>query len=642
MQNSTSPGSNIPDFLKGSGRARKLLQQMDWSVTPLGHPLLWEPVLKTTVEFMLNSPLPKCVIWGEEFIQIYNDAYWSIIDFQNLPVTPGKSAKAGLAPIWNQIGEGYERVMKGETIILRDYKLDKNNDQLPDRYFDFYKAPIWREDGSVGGILLTAIETTEKVSANEELARSRESLMLIMRSAPVAMVVFNGPDFVVEIANDKALKLWGRSADAVIGKPILEGISEFKGQGFEQIFDEVFKAGSSIQLKEKLVCLSSGQKTESIYLDLSYEPLRNGENKIYGVISTCVDVTASVVARHQLEDAEERTRVALQAADMGTFDLQVETHYIVTSDRFDEIFGIDKSDNHDDYFDVIHPDDLGDRQKTLNDAFVTGRLLQEYRVIKRSGDMPWVRIQGKVYFNHAGKPVRILGTALDITEQRRLQQVKDDFISIASHELKTPLTSLNASLQLLSRKINTGDAVVNAMLGQANSSLKKLTKLSGDLLDVSKIRTGKGALNLSRIRMADLAKSAGANLLAFSKHRLIISGDIEATVVADGGKIEQVLTNFISNAAKYAPESKDITVLIKSNTAQVKVAVIDKGPGIPEEILPRLFDRYFQAGSSAVQFSGLGLGLFIAAEIIRSHGGTIGVESKVGNGSAFWFSLPDK
>lgn len=233
-----------------------------------------------------------------------------------------------------------------------------------------------------------------------------------------------------------------------------------------------------------------------------------------------------------------------------------------------------------------------------------------------------------------------VGTATDIEELRLLQQQKDDFISIASHELKTPLTSLKAALQLLYRMKDSPSATMSPMIVMANKSLDKVNILVEDLLYASKVNQGQLHVEPQTIILADVIRDSCNFIRSEGVYDLQTEGDLNAEVYADPVRIDQILTNFITNAVKYAPASKLIKIVLKKTQGMVKVSVIDQGPGIPAEKQRFLFDRYYRANNSGSQYTGLGLGLFICSEIIKAHHGNIGVTSEVGKGSAFWFSLP--
>jgi signal transduction histidine kinase len=268
-------------------------------------------------------------------------------------------------------------------------------------------------------------------------------------------------------------------------------------------------------------------------------------------------------------------------------------------------------------------------------------LFYEARIIWTDQSVRWVRIQGKVYFKD-NKPVRIVGTVLDITEFKHLQQQKDDFISVASHELKTPMTTIKASMQVLDRLLKTepDSERVPQFMEKVNSNLQKMQQLVEGLLNVSKINAGQLHLHRTTFKLSELINDCCDTLRIDGEYDLQIEGDIDARVFADRYKIDQVVTNLINNAVKYAPESKLIKIDIKKEAHFVKLSVQDFGPGIPQAKLPHLFDRYYRVDNSGYQYSGLGLGLYISADIIRRHNGEIFVESQEGVGSKFWFTLP--
>jgi two-component system phosphate regulon sensor histidine kinase PhoR len=234
-----------------------------------------------------------------------------------------------------------------------------------------------------------------------------------------------------------------------------------------------------------------------------------------------------------------------------------------------------------------------------------------------------------------------IGTFMDVTIRRKNIQNKDEFISVASHELRTPVTSLKAALQLLDRmKDSPSPKMLPVLIDQANKSLNKLSVLISDLLNTTKMTEGQLHLNKKQVILSYLVKDCCQNLHTEAGHQVIVDGDTNLQVSADADKIEQVINNFINNVVKYAPDTKDIHISIEQVGNMAKVSVKDNGPGIPPEKLPHLFDRYYRVDNSGIQYSGLGLGLYICAEIIKKHNGQIGADSDVGKGSTFWFTLP--
>ncbi|WP_457130173.1 sensor histidine kinase [Mucilaginibacter sp. HD30] len=220
-------------------------------------------------------------------------------------------------------------------------------------------------------------------------------------------------------------------------------------------------------------------------------------------------------------------------------------------------------------------------------------------------------------------------------------QQKDDFISVASHELRTPVTALKASLQLLERMDkNVKPEQYERLVGQANRSLNKLSELINSLLNSNRISQGRFPIHKTQFLLVDLINGCCDHVRAAGTHDIIFKGDNTLQVLADEQLVDQVIVNMVNNAVKYAPRSREILIEVKKLNDRIKISVSDSGPGIPPDKIEHLFERYYQAEGGGRQFSGLGLGLYISAEIIRKHGGEIGVDSEVGKGSTFWFTLP--
>jgi PAS domain S-box-containing protein len=262
-------------------------------------------------------------------------------------------------------------------------------------------------------------------------------------------------------------------------------------------------------------------------------------------------------------------------------------------------------------------------------------------LIKKDGSFIWCQVTS-ILFKDNGKT---LGYTIieDISEQYKLRQQKEEFISVASHELKTPFTSLKATLQVINRILDKeagGNDQLRWLAKNAEKSSVKLTYLIADLLNTTKIAQGQLALNCTTFPIDEMIDSCCSHIQMEGTYHLKFEGDHSTTIYADQQKIEQVLVNLVNNAIKYAPKSLAITLQVEQLPSAVKITVIDQGPGIAPEHLSQLFDRYFRVDEKKSQTSGLGLGLYISAEIIRRHGGEMGVDSELDKGAAFWFTLP--
>jgi PAS domain S-box-containing protein len=264
----------------------------------------------------------------------------------------------------------------------------------------------------------------------------------------------------------------------------------------------------------------------------------------------------------------------------------------------------------------------------------------EIRLRDEQADYKWHLVKAIAY-REEELIIKWFGSCTDIDAHVRALRQKDEFISIASHELKTPLTSLSATVQLLERmKDGPITPVMGKMIVQASRAVKKINALVADLLNVGRLREGQLALHLAIFDMAALVKETVGQLSDENPDVLTIKCNEALLVHADAVRIEQVIVNFVNNALKYAPGSARITVAGGRMDQTVRVSVSDEGPGISADKLPHIFDRYYRVDDSGMKYTGLGLGLYICAEIIRRHGGRIGVDSEPGKGSTFWFTLP--
>ncbi|RZL14910.1 MAG: HAMP domain-containing histidine kinase, partial [Pedobacter sp.] len=237
---------------------------------------------------------------------------------------------------------------------------------------------------------------------------------------------------------------------------------------------------------------------------------------------------------------------------------------------------------------------------------------------------------------------QILLAIEDITERKEIERRKDDFLSIASHELKTPLTTIKGYIQVLERTApdNAPDKFNNT-LGKVASYVERLNSLIEDLLDVSRIQTGNIELHKTTFDFDAMINEAIEGLRTSATHHQIkLNGKTGAQVIGDESHIIQVINNLLSNAVKYAPDAETIEVSISNVSDYIKVSVKDFGLGMSTEDKKRVFERFFRSGEIQKRFPGMGIGLYICDQIIKNHGGTLWVESEIGKGSTFSFTIP--
>jgi signal transduction histidine kinase len=226
---------------------------------------------------------------------------------------------------------------------------------------------------------------------------------------------------------------------------------------------------------------------------------------------------------------------------------------------------------------------------------------------------------------------------------REWMDKKDEFINITAHEFRTPLTSIQATLQFMGRLKSGNEEVrkLSPFIEKANNQIKKLTGILKDLLDVSRINSNNLIFTLSYFNITQAIKEQIEEIeIGNTSQDFVLSGEKDLLVHADQSKIMQVVANLLSNAVKYSFPGSPIRITISVINRMARVSVSDEGKGISANKLPFVFDRYFRVEETSKNYSGMGLGLFIAKEIVEQHGGAIGVGSTVGKGTTFWFTLP--
>lgn len=311
--------------------------------------------------------------------------------------------------------------------------------------------------------------------------------------------------------------------------------------------------------------------------------------------------------------------------------------------RFNSFFGLNAgSFNKVDIMAKVHPQD---RFKLIKNWMYAvqekGDFQIEIRLENLKGDFQWHLIRAIPILADDGNVEKWMGSCTDINQHVKAIQHLDEFITVASHELKTPITSLNAALQLMERLVkDTEHPRLSQLMAQAKRSSDKVKNLVEDLLHTGSLQAGQIAIHKKVFSVADWLSQTCNHVKMEAKFNLEVHCEEGLFVEGDEHRIDQVLVNFVNNAMKYAANAKNIVITAERHAGQVKIAVCDQGEGIPAEKLPYLFDRYYRADYVGGSATGLGLGLYICSEIIKRHKGEIGVVSEIGKGSTFWFTLP--
>jgi signal transduction histidine kinase len=292
-------------------------------------------------------------------------------------------------------------------------------------------------------------------------------------------------------------------------------------------------------------------------------------------------------------------------------------------------------------FPLTHPEDV-DLPRQWERTVASGEALDlEIRVKKVGGQVYRYYLLRAIPIREGDSIIKWVGTFTDIEDQKQAIRKKDEFISIASHELKTPLTTIKAYIQLLDRTIEAEDPT-KMYVERALVQVRKLDNLIVDLLDLSKIESGKLKFNKKVFNFESTLSSAMEMIRqTYPDYQVVLKGQAGVQLYGDEMRIEQVLINYLTNAVKYSPDSKEIQIEVTlEKDKHLCVRVRDFGIGIQKDHQSNIFHKFYRVEEAANRFQGLGIGLYICAEIIRRHEGKYGVDSEPGQGSVFYFSIP--
>src|SRR2546423_865425 len=512
--------------------------------------------------------------------------------------------------------------------------------------------------------------TSELQELTGMLESERVQLAEMVELSPFYIMVLRGPNLLVEAFNPRYAGLLNEQE--VKGRP-LEVVFELfweAGIPLVRLAHEVYQQNVTRVTSRMLTPVPgpNGELTAN-YFVYTLVPSHDASGQVSGVIIYAVDETA----QRAREIDEERQRLKLifdhsYRVALALFDAET-TELIIGSPRY---FHTTRS---------IHGSDgnklIGCKWQDV-DFIVSGdeadslwNRARESRTSTRLPEAHWKPAEGEqeIVWDYSLIPILdiekqdtiryMLVSALDVTEQNqvrqemeRLNRLKDEFLSLASHELRTPLTSIKGNAEILQRNLKRsskeGDQITG--IGQAQHildsiihQLKRLTGMINEMLDITRIHNEQFELkNRKNVNIVELARRVVEQHNVTTDHPITLEAQQEEVQVnCDEAHIEQVLSNLISNAIKYSPAGKPVAVSIERSGDEVIVAVRDEGHGMSEEQQAHVFERFYRAHSEENDtVEGLGLGLYIAHEIITQHGGRICVESKPGKGSTFYFTLP--
>jgi PAS domain S-box-containing protein len=493
------------------------------------------------------------------------------------------------------------------------------------------------------------------------MAQDAELYQYIFSQSPSFIAILRGQDHVYEKVNDNYLKLVGNRS--LLGISVQEALPEAKEQGFIALLDKVYQTGETFFGSETKIAIKQADGSfKNHYLDFIYQPLRDQSHLIVGIFVHGIDVTEKVNARIKQEESEKEIQVYAEAMPHMAFIADAEGNITYFNERFYQYIGLKNDVQGWGWKDqqIHHPDDLERTVQTWQAALKSGENYHiEYRLRRHDGAYRWHIGHAVPYKNNQGEILRWYGTNIDIEEERQAQSkikkmtesmqkalsARDEFLSVASHELKTPLTSIKLQLLLIRKGLeNHSDKMLLHFAKQADKQASRLTTLIDDMLDITRVRSGQLSINTEEVNLSILIHEVLDRLEPQFKDKNLALPQVESSGDIKGSwdklRLEQVMINLLTNALRYG-ERKPITIGISRKADLARISIRDEGPGIDETQKQKIFER-FERGSESSKAVGLGLGLFISLQIVEAHGGRMWVESELGKGSTFYVELPIK
>lgn len=515
-----------------------------------------------------------------------------------------------------------------------------------------------------------------------------KQLLKILALSKDATAIYINENLKIGFVNEAMLAFWDKPYD-IIGQNFADAMPELIEQGFIDLLKSVWSSGKTYQAKDTAAELFIDGKHQTRYFDFIYRALLNEDGKTYAILHTATEVTERIisqdllnqkeqkekdlkqrllavneeyraandqltvsndelnVSRRQVEEAEQFFRQAIDAANFGTWNLNTQTRELVTSPRLKELFGFNANDEPTlaECISQISPEHQNTVSEEIENAITKGGNYDLcYSVCGfRDNTIRWVRSVGSLSVDGNGNFETLAGVIMDITEQKQNEQLKNDFVSMVSHELKTPLTSLMGYVQMLQLTLKkSADARTIDMLSRSKSQIMKMNNMISGFLDLSRFDGGQLYLKFTAFSINELIKAVIEEVeVTTTTHSISLKTAEDIEITADKEKIGQVIQNLLSNSVKYSPHGKQIDVSYRKADENLVITIRDYGVGVKSEDINKLFSRFYRVQNNQTgTIAGFGIGLYLCAEIIKRHNGHIWIESDGENGSSFHFSLP--
>ena len=661
---------DTPAFLKGGGEAGALIRALDWASTPLGPLETWPQSLRTAVGIVVHSRVPMVMLWGEEGVMIYNDAY-SVFAGGRHPRLLGSNVREG----WPEVADFNDNVMKvglaGGTLAYRDQELTLHRSGKPEPvWMDLDYSPIPGEDGEPAGVMAIVIETTERVLADRRVAAEQQRQRQLLQQMPGFIGVVTGPEHVYTYVNDAYVKISERTD--FIGRKFRDVFTDLEEQAFSDLLDQVYSTGESIVMRGMELRLHGS--TEVQFIDFLFEPIRDERGTVTGVFIGGYEVTEAYRAASALRASEARLRELNADLERQVIErtqargrtwqvspdllgaLNAEGYFETSNPAWKTVLGWTEAEVASmSIFEMLHPKDVERTRVGFNltqEGQPAIRFPNRYRC--KDGSYRWISWvgvpeDGLVYCS--GRDITDekaaeaeLAAAQEALRQAQKMEAVGQLTGGIAHDFNNLLTGISGSLELLQSRMAQGrltdlDRYINAAQGAS----KRAAALTHRLLAFSRRQT------------LD-PKPTDVNGLVSGMEELIrrtVGPAIEIEVVGAAGlwaalvdppQLENALLNLCINARDAMPEGGRITIETANKWLDDRAArerdlppgqylslcVTDTGTGMSPDVKARAFDPFFTTKPIG---QGTGLGLSMIYGFVRQSGGQVRIYSEAGHGT---------
>jgi PAS domain S-box-containing protein len=479
----------------------------------------------------------------------------------------------------------------------------------------------------------------------DAIARSEQQMRLLIEHTPAAVAMFDREMRYI-MTSRRWLEDYGLVGQQIIGRCHYEIFPEIRRMPRWLSIHQRALSGESFARREDSWLRANGQPE---WNEWAIHPWIDADGRVGGIVMFTEVITARKIAEAALRSSEEENRAAMEHAPIGKALVYPNGRFAKVNPALCRLLGYSPEELlANDIQSISHPDDLP-RDLDLLGKVILGVIPSydmEKRYFHRDGRVIVAQLSVAGVRRRTGETDFLVVQVQDISERKAIEHMKNEFISIVSHELRTPLTSIRGSLGLMTGlKDEPLSPKVRRLADIAHDNCERLVLLVNDILDLDKITSGHMRLDLQEESVRNVTDRAIAGVEAFAqKHEVTIRlcADIDdAKIMVDADRFIQVMTNLLSNAAKFSPKGSEIVVALTEQWGCVRVSVQDRGPGIAEEFRERIFGRFAQADSSATRHKGgTGLGLHITQKLVEQMRGKIGFATEMGKGTTFWVEFP--